>query len=86
MNKRQAKKQFKKLHGCNPPKPVTADSAICNLHNILMRMSKQVRKTMRMLIWKISNMSQEEFDSWFKGLTPKQKELAVKLRNKRRDD
>ena len=88
MNKRQEKKQFKKLHGYNPPTTFKRlQKGIKRMSEASKNLLKERRKTAKRICYMVANleekiqeMSEEEFQSALKNLTIRQQVLAKRMR------
>lgn len=87
MNKRQWKKRYKKLHGCNPPTVKQVKNWIDVLQNAIGRLQDIFCKFPELIAKATDNiktMPEEEFNEKLQLLTPEQQELALKIRYKRK--
>ena len=89
MRARQKKKNYKKIHGCNPPKPADYDSVINSIVEVmpgtisaLEKMIKDVISETNKLINNIKEMPEEEFNEKIlrSELTPEQITMAKTIR------
>ena len=89
MNKRQAKKQFKKKHGVNPDRmttilekelPKVIEDFRKRLPDIINEMRQTMKAAFEALQEKLQEMNSEEFKEFLQQYTGKDKEQAIRLR------
>lgn len=83
MNKRQRKKNYKKRHGANPPTKKQAEAI--RLPRELRKVAEAVKdffKSMHEAFENIRTMPDAEFEKKMRRLTPEERALALKIRNR----
>lgn len=87
MNRRQKKKNFKKIHGYNPPSKRQIKRAMYSLAEAIKTIHDSIKSIANKLFLavadttnKIRNMSKEEFEEAFSKATPQQQEKMKKVR------
>ena len=89
MNKRQAKKQFKKKYGVNPDRmstilekelPKVIEVIRERLPDIINEMCQTMKAAVEDLQEKLREMNSEEFKEFLQRVSESQKKLAIRLR------
>lgn len=92
MNRRQAKKAYKKKHGHNPPKPEIrfypkywakkAKKAMVALPDIMQRFATAIRKMTEEVVKQIQTMPEEDFNKFLEEpeLETSTRRLAIQIR------
>lgn len=95
MNRRQAKKQFKKKYGVNPNKmykiiekelPQVIEDFCKRLPDLMNEICRTLNDAFMCLQEKIQEMNSEEFKEFLRQVTADNRDLAIRLRGDREND